>query len=82
MHYKISFAICFKLDQCKILLSGNGLKGQTTLIEKEASPAFSPLPQCFQKDFTSSVDRIRQNAGKIRQNIFMKISMDFYFITG
>ena len=27
MHFKMSSAICFKLDQFKILLSGNGLKG-------------------------------------------------------
>ena len=27
VHFKMSSAICFKLDQSKILLSGNGLKG-------------------------------------------------------
>ena len=27
MHFKMSFAICFNLDQSKILSSGNGLKG-------------------------------------------------------
>ena len=26
MHFKISSAICFNLEQSKILLSGNGLK--------------------------------------------------------
>ena len=26
MHFEMSSAICFNLNQCKILLSGNGLK--------------------------------------------------------
>ena len=26
MHFKLSSAICFNLDQCKILSSGNGLR--------------------------------------------------------
>ena len=34
MHFKISSAICFNLDQSKILLSGNELNNQLCPIEK------------------------------------------------
>ena len=33
MHFKISSAICFNLDQSKILSSGNGDKVLTTLFQ-------------------------------------------------
>ena len=32
MHFKMSCAICFDLDQSKILLSGNGLMGKSMLV--------------------------------------------------
>ena len=33
MHFKMLFAICFILDQSKILLSGNGLNADSTMLK-------------------------------------------------
>ena len=38
MHFKMSSALCFNLGQSKILLSGNGLKGECRV--KDGSPSF------------------------------------------
>ena len=40
MHLKMSAAICFNLDQSKILLSGNGLRGLSTIFCVEIKNAF------------------------------------------
>ena len=42
MHFEMSSAICFNLDQSKILLSGNGLTDQKNeqLTLSQKSPAF------------------------------------------
>ena len=55
MHFKMSSAICFSLDQCKILSSGNGLK-QTKL--------FVPCIQtrCQPPPFETVSDKSCQNA--------------------
>ena len=55
MHFKMSFAICFSLDQSKVLLSGNGLnfclkekKIITGNRENTGYQHFLPFPQCIQ----------------------------------
>ena len=44
MHFKVSFAISFKLDQSKILLSGNGLSLHRLLLVKMHQHVFRGLP--------------------------------------
>ena len=41
MHFKMSSAICFNLDQSKILLSGNGLKPNSQILTLTKVKAFA-----------------------------------------
>ena len=42
MDFKMSSAICFNLDQSKILSSGNGLNNKQPLDPDDASPNYRP----------------------------------------
>ena len=55
MHFKMSSAICFNLDQFKILSSGNGLnKKVENNLEKEKNAGYQNfllVPKMFSKPF-------------------------------
>ena len=53
IHFEMSSAICFNLDQSKILLSGNGLNTCTSYWQFSLFPSFFQTPSC-QGSFTLS----------------------------
>ena len=68
MHFEMSSAICFNLDQYKILSCGNGLKTEINFGmvedivgkgENAGYQPFSPFPAMFLKTFNSSVQKGR-----------------------
>ena len=66
MHFKMSSAVCFNLDQSKILLSGNGL---THEVEHNKSFTLSPL-LTTKEAFVDTADQ-DQTAQNIQSDLYI-----------